>query len=84
MTIAMTLLPGRFWSPLAARGSAPTGASRGWMTAMLGRMRARARERARFRELRDEIARMPDDIALDLRICRGDAEDLAWRAVYGR
>jgi hypothetical protein len=39
--------------------------------------RAAADRRARVRQIRDEIARLPADIALDLRIYPGDAEELA-------
>lgn len=42
--------------------------------------RAAAARRVRVRALRDEIAHLPADIALELRICPGDAEELADRA----
>ncbi|WP_168732884.1 hypothetical protein [Aliigemmobacter aestuarii] len=40
-------------------------------------------QRARYISTRDEIARMPLDVALDLGIYPGDADRIARRAVYG-
>ncbi len=42
-----------------------------------------ARKQASFRRTRDEIARMPTDVALDLGIYPGDADAIARKAVYG-
>jgi hypothetical protein len=41
-------------------------------------------KRALYVRTRDEIARMPLDVALDLDIYRGDAERIAHAAVYGK
>jgi hypothetical protein len=46
-------------------------------------LRSDAAKRAAYRRTRDEIARMPIDIALDLDIYPGDADRIAHRAVYG-
>lgn len=46
-------------------------------------LRESARTYARYRKTRDEIANMPLDVALDLNIYRGDADQLARSAVYG-
>jgi hypothetical protein len=43
-----------------------------------------AHKRALYVKTRDEIARMPLDVALDLDIFRGDAERIAYEAVYGK
>jgi hypothetical protein len=53
------------------------------MTTILNRLRARLHEQARYRAIRDEIARMPLDVALDLDIYPGDAERIAHKAVWG-
>jgi hypothetical protein len=39
---------------------------------------------ARYRQTRDEIANLPLDVALDLDIYPGDAERIAYEAVYGK
>ena len=54
------------------------------MLNFIERLQSAARSHARYRRTRDEIARMPTDIALDLNIYPGDAERLAREAVYGR
>ncbi|MGD9918273.1 MAG: hypothetical protein AB7U46_09650 [Paenirhodobacter sp.] len=54
------------------------------MTQLIQRLRHAAERRARYLRTRDEIARMPLDIALDLEIYPGDAARLAREAVYGR
>jgi hypothetical protein len=41
-------------------------------------------KRAMYRRTRDEIAQLPLDIALDLNIFPGDAERIAYEAVYGK
>jgi hypothetical protein len=43
-----------------------------------------AHKRALYVKTRDEIARMPLEVALDLDIFRGDAERIAYEAVYGK
>jgi hypothetical protein len=43
-----------------------------------------AQRRALYVKTRDEIARMPLEVALDLDIFRGDAERIAYEAVYGK
>ena len=50
---------------------------------LLTTLRDRAAKRAAYRRTRDEIARLPLDIALDLDIFPGDAEKIAHKAVYG-
>ena len=41
-------------------------------------------QRARYMRTRDEIARLPLDVALDLGLYPGDADHIARRAVYGQ
>lgn len=48
------------------------------------RLGHRLEQRARFMATRDEIARMPQDVAFDLGIYPGDADRMAHEAVYGR
>lgn len=43
-----------------------------------------ARNCAQYRQTRNEIANMPLDVALDLGIYRGDAERIAYEAIYGK
>lgn len=54
------------------------------MTTLIERLKVAADKRARFLRTRDEIARMPVDVALDLNIYPGDASRIAYEAVYGR
>ena len=54
------------------------------MLTVIGTLKEAARKRALYRRTRDEIARMPRDVALDLDIHPGDAHRIAWEAVYGR
>ena len=54
------------------------------MTTLINRLKDAADKRARFLRTRDEIARMPLDVALDLDIYPGDADRIAFDAVYGR
>jgi len=54
------------------------------MLTMFGNIREAARKRSLYRRTRDEIARMPLDVALDLDIFPGDADRIAYEAVYGR
>ncbi len=48
------------------------------------RLTTAARNQARYRQTRNEIARLPVDVALDLGIYPGDAEALARKAVWGK
>lgn len=54
------------------------------MLTLIARLKANAETYARYRETRDEIARLPLDVALDLDIYPGDADRIAREAVYGR
>lgn len=54
------------------------------MTSLFNRIKEARSKRAQYLKTRDEIARMPLDVALDLDIYRGDAERIAFDAVYGR
>ena len=51
---------------------------------MFTTIREAARKHALYRRTRDEIARMPRNVALDLGIFPEDAAKLAFDAVYGR
>ena len=51
---------------------------------LLTTLRDRAAKRAAYRRTRNEIARLPLDIALDLDLHPGDADKIARKAVYGR
>ena len=53
------------------------------MTSVLTDLRLRAQKRAEWKKTRDEIAKLPVDIALDLDLYPGDATRIATRAVYG-
>jgi len=50
---------------------------------ILDTVRTAARKRALYNRTVSEIRRMPLDVALDLDIYPGDAERIAWTAVYG-
>ncbi|WP_203232327.1 hypothetical protein [Gemmobacter caeruleus] len=54
------------------------------MTTLIERIKSAAEKRARYTQTRDEIARLPLDVALDLNIYPGDAHRIAHEAVYGR
>lgn len=54
------------------------------MLTMIETLKEAARKRAAYVRTRDEIARMPLDVALDLDIYPGDAARIAREAVYGR
>jgi uncharacterized protein YjiS (DUF1127 family) len=54
------------------------------MISVYGTIREAARTYALYRKTRNEIANMPIDVALDLNIYRGDAENIAREAVYGQ
>ena len=47
-------------------------------------LKAAAANHALYRRTRDEIARMPRDVALDLGIFPEDADRIAWAAIYGK
>lgn len=53
------------------------------MTHLLDRLKKALDDQARYRRTRDEIARMPLDVALDLDIYPGDADRIARAAVWG-
>lgn len=53
------------------------------MKRLLHKLRAEAAKRALYRVTRDEIARMPRSIALDLGILPEDADQMARQAVWG-
>jgi uncharacterized protein YjiS (DUF1127 family) len=54
------------------------------MNNVIDMLKTAAANYARYRQTRDEIARMPLDVALDLDIYPGDAERIAREAVYGK
>lgn len=53
------------------------------MSRIIETLKTRLRDHAAYARTRDEIARMPQDVALDLDIYPGDADRIARRAVYG-
>lgn len=53
------------------------------MNGLFERLRDRARKRALYRRTVEEVRSMPDSIARDLGIYRGEAERIAREAVYG-
>ena len=53
------------------------------MTSIVTRLRNAAAKRAAYNRTVFEISQMPTDVALDLNIYPGDAEKIAYRAVYG-
>lgn len=53
------------------------------MKKLLAKMRVEAANQALYRVTRDEIARMPRSIALDLGIYPEDADMIARKAVWG-
>ncbi|QYK39814.1 MAG: hypothetical protein KF887_10015 [Paracoccaceae bacterium] len=53
------------------------------MTRIIEDLKTRLHDHARYLRTRDEIARLPLDVALDLDIFPGDADRIARRAVYG-
>ncbi|WP_167852623.1 hypothetical protein [Pseudotabrizicola sediminis] len=54
------------------------------MISVYNTIRTAAVTYARFRTTRDQIAKLPLDVALDLDIYPGDADRIARRAVYGQ
>ncbi len=53
------------------------------MKTLIARIRAEAAKRATYRTIRDEIARLPRAIAIDIGIFPEDAERIAYKAVWG-
>jgi uncharacterized protein YjiS (DUF1127 family) len=53
------------------------------MKRLIAQLRLEAQKQALFRVTRDEIARMPRAIALDLGIFPEDADQIAHKAVWG-
>jgi uncharacterized protein YjiS (DUF1127 family) len=53
------------------------------MMTVIEKLMTAARKQALYRQTRDEIARMPTDVALDLGIYPGDADRIARQAVWG-
>ncbi len=51
---------------------------------LIDTLKAAASTRALYKRTRDEIARLPRDVALDLGIFPEDADRIAWVAVYGK
>lgn len=47
-------------------------------------LKTAAANRALYKRTRDEIARLPRDVALDIGIFPEDAHHIAWTAVYGK
>jgi hypothetical protein len=54
------------------------------MMTMIAQLKDAMAKRAMYVKTRDEIAQMPLDVALDLDIYPGDAERIAYQAVYGK
>ena len=50
---------------------------------LINSIRTAAAKRAAYRRTRDEIARLPEDIARDLDMSPADASEIARKAVYG-
>lgn len=53
------------------------------MFTVIEKLMTAARNQARYRRTRDEIARMPIEMGWDLGIYPGDADKIARQAVYG-
>ncbi len=53
------------------------------MSNVMENLKTAARKRAAYLRTKAEIEAMPLDVALDLNIYRGDANKIAWTAVYG-
>lgn len=53
------------------------------MSHIIETLKTRLRHHAAYVRTRDEIARLPLDVALDLDLYPGDADRIARRAVYG-
>ncbi len=52
------------------------------MKNLINRLKTALQNRARYIATRNEIARLPLDIALDLGLFRGDADQIASKAVW--
>jgi uncharacterized protein YjiS (DUF1127 family) len=52
------------------------------MKKLINRLKTALQNRARYIATRNEIARLPLDIALDLGLFRGDADQIASKAVW--
>lgn len=53
------------------------------MTHLFSGLRRKFEQRAKYRRTLNEFLNMPDYIARDLNIHSGNAQELAYRAVYG-
>ena len=53
------------------------------MTSIMTRLRNAAAKRAAYNQTVREISGMPHEVALDLGIFREDAQQIAWKHVYG-
>jgi len=54
------------------------------MALIMSSVRDRLQKRAAYNRTVQEIRMMPLDVALDLDIYPGDAEQIAYKAIYGR
>jgi uncharacterized protein YjiS (DUF1127 family) len=54
------------------------------MASFITRLRAAAAKRAAYNQTVREISRLPREVAWDIGIFREDAEQIAWKHVYGR
>lgn len=84
---AWRLLPGRNAPIYKARrrdNRKALGAIKEEQMKLIETLKAAAANRAQYRATRDEIARMPRDVALDLGMFPEDAHRIAWAAVYGK
>ena len=53
------------------------------MKTLIARLRIEADKRAQYRRIRDEIAALPRDVAIDLGIFPEDASQMARKVVWG-
>lgn len=51
---------------------------------LIASLKEAAANRALYKRTRDEIARLPRDVAIDLGIFPEDAHRIAWATVYGK
>jgi uncharacterized protein YjiS (DUF1127 family) len=51
---------------------------------LIDTLKTAAANHALYKRTRDEIARLPHDMALDIGIFPEDAHRIAWAAVYGK
>ena len=54
------------------------------MLTLITKLQTAIRNRARYHQTRDEIARLPRDIAIDTGLFAADADQIAYDAVYGK